>query len=115
MYAVIRAGGKQYKVSEGDVIAIERIGGDRSDVEFTPLLVVDDDGNAHVERAALDKARVKGQVVAESKGTKVKIFKYRSKSRYRRTTGHRQKYSNVEISTIALGGRKTSKKKSEES
>ena len=115
MYAVIHAGGKQYKVSEGDVVAVERMGDDGTNVEFTPLLVVDDDGRAHVEKAALSSARVTGKIVEEIKGPKVRIFKYRSKSRYRRTAGHRQRYSNVEISSIKLGGRRAASKTAEES
>ena len=115
MYAVIRAGGKQYKVSEGDVIAVERAGDDGAKVEFTPVLVVDDDGTAHAERTSRTSARVTGKVVEEIKGPKVRIFKYRSKSRYRRSAGHRQRYSNVEINSIKLGRRKTTKRASKES
>ena len=104
MYAVIRAGGKQYKVAEGDVIEIERIGGTDSNLEFTPLLVVDDDGSAHAAKDDLAKAKVTAQVVGETKGPKVHIFRYRNKTRYRRRSGHRQRYSSVEISGIKMGG-----------
>lgn len=104
MYAVIRAGGKQYKVAEGDVIEIERVGDADAKLEFTPLLVVDDKGNAHATGDDLAKAKVTAQVVAETKGPKVRIFKYRNKTRYRRKTGHRQTYSSVEISGIKMGG-----------
>ncbi len=106
MYAVIRAGGKQYRVAEGDVIEIERAGESDSKLEFTPLLVVDDKGNAHATKDALAKAKVTAQVVGETKGPKVQIFKYRNKTRYRRKTGHRQTYSSVEISGIKMGGGK---------
>ena len=104
MYAVIRAGGKQFKVAEGDVIEIERVAGD-SKLEFTPLLVVDDDGNAHAAKDSLAKAKVTGKVVGDAKGPKVHIFRYRNKTRYRRRTGHRQKYSSIEISGIKMGAR----------
>ena len=106
MYAVIRAGGKQYRVAEGDVIEIEKAGDADSKLEFTPLLVVDDKGNTHATRDALAKAKVTAQVVGETKGPKVQIFKYRNKTRYRRKTGHRQRYSSVEISGIKMGGGK---------
>ena len=104
MYAVIRAGGKQFKVAEGDVIEIELVP-DGSKLEFTPLLVVDDDGKAHAAKTALAKAKVTGKLVGETKGPKVHIFRYRNKTRYRRRTGHRQKYSSIEISGIKMGGR----------
>ena len=106
MYAVIRAGGKQYKVAKGDVIEIEKVGGEDSSLEFTPLLVVDDDGTTHAAKDALSSATVTAQVVGETKGPKVNIFRYRNKTRYRRRAGHRQKYSNVEISGIKMGGGK---------
>lgn len=106
MYAVIRAGGKQYKVAEGDVIDVERVDSS-SKVEFTPVLVVDDDGKAYADRKELSKAKVTAKVVGESKGPKLRIFKYRSKTRYRRKSGHRQSYSSIEISGIKLGARKT--------
>ena len=107
MYAVIRAGGKQFKVAEGDVIEVEKAGDDGSKLEFTPLLVVDDDGTTHAAKDALAKAKVTGKIVGETKGPKVLVFRYRNKTRYRKRTGHRQKYSSVEISGIKLGGRAT--------
>ena len=111
MYAVIRAGGKQFKVAEGDVIEVERAGDDGSKLEFVPLLVVDDDGTAHAARDSLAKAKVTGQIVGETKGPKVHIFRYKNKTRYRKRTGHRQTYSSVEISGIKLGGRASSRSK----
>ena len=103
MYAVISAGGKQYKVAEGDVIDVERVGDSSGTLEFTPLLVVDD-GRAQMEASALQRARVTAEVVGETKGPKVRVFKYRAKSRYRRRTGHRQKYTSIRISGITPGG-----------
>ena len=108
MYAVIRAGGKQYRVAQGDVIEIERVADD-SKLEFTPLLVVDDDGTAHAAKDTLAKAKVTAEVVGEAKGPKVHVFRYRNKSRYRRRTGHRQRYSSVEISGIDMGKRSSRK------
>ena len=104
MYAVIRAGGKQYKVAEGDVIEIEKVGEADSSLEFTPLLLVDDDGTTHAGKDDLAKTKVTAQVVGETKGPKVHIFRYRNKTRYRRRAGHRQKYSSVEISGIKTSG-----------
>lgn len=107
MYAVIRAGGKQYKVAQGDVIDIEKVAnGDK--LEFTPLLVVEDDGTIHTAKDSLAKAKVTAEVVGEAKGPKVDVLRYRNKSRYRRRTGHRQHYSSVEISKISVGRRSSS-------
>ena len=109
MYAVIRAGGKQYKVTKGDVIQIERVR-DSGTLEFTPLLVVDDKGVTSSQKSDLSSATVTAKVLDEVKGPKIDIFKYRNKTRYRRHTGHRQRYTSVEISDIKL--RKSSSKKS---
>jgi large subunit ribosomal protein L21 len=115
MYAIVRSGGKQYKVSEGDVIDVELVGNGSGSVELTPVLIVDDKGQARSGRD-ISGAKVTGKIVGESKGPKVDIFKYRSKTRYRRNQGHRQRYSQVEIAKIRLTkGRSTPKtKKSEE-
>jgi large subunit ribosomal protein L21 len=115
MYAVIRAGGKQYKVAEGDVIQIEKVNGDSKTIEFEPLLVVDDKGKATSAKSDLAKAKVKAEVLGEEKGVKVKVFKYKNKSRYRRTTGHRQRYTSIRIAGIsASGGRSKAKAASSE-
>lgn len=104
MYAIIRAGGKQAKVKSGDIIEIERIKSDEDKLTFSPLLVVDDEGNAVSDRAALAKASVTAKVLGESAGEKIDIFKYKNKSGYRRRQGHRQKYTRVEITGIKLPG-----------
>ena len=111
MYAIIRAGGKQAKVSEGDVIAIERIKAADAEVTFTPLLIVQDDGTVISERAALDKAKVVAEVLGESRGDKVEVFKYKNKTGYRRRQGHRQTYTSIQVKTIDLGAKKAAKKK----
>lgn len=105
MYALIRAGGKQHKVAEGDVIEIERVKGSSDGVEFVPLLVVDDGGNTISDRSELARAVVKASVVGESKGPKVEVFKYRNKTGYRRSAGHRQRYTTIRIESISLPGR----------
>lgn len=102
MYAIIRAGGKQARVQSGDVIDIERIKSDDEKLTFQPLLVVDDDGNAVSDRAALAKASVTAKVLGESAGDKLDMFKYKNKSGYRRRQGHRQKYTRIEITGIKL-------------
>jgi large subunit ribosomal protein L21 len=102
MYAIIRAGGKQAKVQSGDVLEVERIRTDDDKLTFTPLLVVDDEGNAVSDRAALAKASVTAKVLGETAGPKVDIFKYKNKTGYRRRQGHRQKYTRIEITGIKL-------------
>ena len=106
MYAIIRAGGKQAKVQSGDVIEIERVKGDSDKLTFAPLLVVDDDGNAVSDRDVLAKATVTAKILGESVGPKIDIFKYKNKTGYRRRQGHRQKYTQIEITEIKLPGAK---------
>jgi large subunit ribosomal protein L21 len=116
MYAIIRAGGKQAKVSEGDVIAIERIKSADAEVTFTPLLVVQDDGTVISERDALGKTKVVAEVLGESRGDKVEVFKYKNKTGYRRRQGHRQTYTTIQVTAIETGAKaeKKSEKKSDE-
>jgi large subunit ribosomal protein L21 len=102
MYAIIRAGGKQAKVQSGDVLEVERIRTEDDKLTFTPLLVVDDEGNAVSDRTALAKASVTAKVLGETAGPKVDIFKYKNKTGYRRRQGHRQKYTRIEITGIKL-------------
>ena len=106
MYAIIRAGGKQAKVQSGDVIEIERVKGDAEEMSFSPLLIVDDKGNAVSDRDLLSKASVTAKVLGESQGPKIDIFKYKNKTGYRRRQGHRQKYTQIEITDITLPGAK---------
>jgi large subunit ribosomal protein L21 len=114
MYAVIRAGGKQQKVKAGDVIEIELMHrGQDDEVTFQPILVVDDDGKTHYGKE-LNRAVVKGKLVGEQKGEKIRVFKYRPKSGYARQQGHRQMYTLVEIADVSLGRRTASRKAREE-
>jgi len=113
MYAIIRAGGKQAKIQEGDVLDVERVKSD-GEVTFTPLLIVQDDGNVISDRDALDKLTVTTEVVGDSTGPKIDIFKYKSKTGYRRRAGHRQKYTRLLVKKIELPGatKKATKKES---
>ncbi|MDP9072243.1 MAG: 50S ribosomal protein L21 [Actinomycetota bacterium] len=101
MYAVIKTGGKQYRVAEGQRLDVERLGDD-GDVSFEPVLVVD--GERVVAGADLGGARVSARVVGAAKGPKIRGFTYKNKSRNRRHWGHRQKYTTIEITGIAGGG-----------
>jgi large subunit ribosomal protein L21 len=108
MYAVIKTGGKQQKVKPGDVIEIELTKHDSDSITFVPILVVDDDGQTHFGKE-LGKAVVRGKLLGEGKGEKVKIFKYRPKTGYQRRQGHRQMHTLVEIQDVSLGKRATAK------
>jgi large subunit ribosomal protein L21 len=101
MYAIIRAGGKQAKVSEGDVLDIERVKGTK-EITFTPLLIVKDDGTVLSDRKKLAKASVLASVVGEHRGDKIEVFKYKPKTGYRRNQGHRQHYTTIEIKKIRV-------------
>ena len=107
MYAVIRTGGKQYKVKVGDLIDVEKLGGDDgASLELEPLLVVDDDGNVTSAADDLAKAKVTASVVDQRRGRKIRVFTYKNKTRQRRTLGHRQSLTRLKVETIDLGGRK---------
>jgi large subunit ribosomal protein L21 len=113
MYAVIKTGGKQQRVAAGDVIEVERLVDEGDTVTFTPLLVVDDQGTAHVG-ADLAKAAVVATPLRETKGDKIKVFKYRPKSGYARKAGHRQIRTVLEIAEIKLPARRGAGKVSDE-
>lgn len=114
MYAVIKAGGKQQRVKPGDVIEVERMAGaDGGTVTFQPILVVDDDGRAHVGKD-VEKAVVTATPVGEQRGDKVRVFKYRPKSGYSRRRGHRQLMTLLQIEDVKLGAaRRPAAKKAE--
>jgi len=109
VYAIIRAGGKQHKVAKGDVIEVELMRNSKDTVEFVPLLVVDDKGKTRSSKTDLAKARVTGKVLGEGKGPKIDVAKYRNKTGYRRNTGHRQRYSTIQIDDIKLTAGRTKK------
>ena len=102
MYAVIKTGGKQYRVSEGQRLEVERITPDGDEVSFTPVLVVD--GDTVVATAGdLAGSSVAARVVGEAKGPKIRGFTYKNKTNQGRRWGHRQKYTTIEITGISRG------------
>lgn len=102
VYAVIKTGGKQERVQEGQRLAVELLGaGHGDDVHFAPLLVVDGD-SVLTTPAELGGASVSARVVGEEKGPKVRGFTYKPKARRRRRWGHRQRYSTIEVTSITL-------------
>ena len=102
MYAVIRAGGKQYRVSPGDVIRVEKINGTDGQVQFNEVLAVSSEAGSVVRPGG--EARVSGEVVEQGRGAKVIVFHYKRKKQYKKLRGHRQDFSAVRITEIAFDG-----------
>jgi len=101
MYAVIRAGGKQYRVAPGDVIRVEKVGtGSEGQLEFPVVAVSGEQGQVGNQA----DARVIGEVVGEGRGAKILVFHYKRKKQYKKLRGHRQPYTAVRIAEIAFGG-----------
>ena len=101
MYAIIKTGGKQYKVSEGDTLCIEKIEAAEGDtVVFDQVLTYVNDADVKIGKPCVEGAKVTAKVAKQGKGVKVLVFKYRAKSNYRKRQGHRQPYTQVEITSI---------------
>lgn len=100
MYAIVKTGGKQYKVAEGDLVKVEKIEGEAgTSVSLSPILVVD--GSTVTSAAdALAKVSVSGEIVEQTKGPKIRIHKFKNKTGYHKRQGHRQKLTVVKITGI---------------
>ena len=98
--AIIETGGKQYLVTPGMTISIEKLTGTDKDVSFDKVLMVSNDGKVSVGSPYLSGKKVTGEIVSDGKGKKVMVIKYKQKSRYLRTRGHRQPFVKVKISGI---------------
>ena len=103
MYAVIRSGGKQYRVTPGQTIRLEKVTGDvGSKLELKDVLLVENDGNIQLGSPVLANATVEATVVEQDRAKKIIVFKKRRKKQYRRTYGHRQDYTAVRIEKISV-------------
>jgi len=103
-YAVIRTGGKQYRVAPGDVIRVEKLAAPPgAEVEFTEVLMTSDDGSVRVGAPLISGARVTAQVVQQGKAKKVLVFKKKRRKNYRRHQGHRQQFTAVRVTGIDAG------------
>ena len=101
MYAVIQTGGKQYRVSEGDIVRVELLDKEiKEAVTFDRVLLVDDNGNLKVGKPTIEGAVVTGEVVTHDRAKKVLIFKKKRTTTYQRTKGHRQGFTEVRIKGI---------------
>ncbi len=103
MYAIIQTGGKQYRISPGDVLRVERLPGERGDeVILDQVLLVTDGDAVQVGQPLVPNATVRTQIVRQGKGKKVLIFKKKRRKNYRRKQGHRQLFTALQISEIVL-------------
>ena len=102
MYAVIETGGKQYRVEPGDVIDVERVSGNEGEVRFDRVLMVTGDNGAQFGSPVVEGALVKASLVGEVRGPKIRVFKKKKRSTYRKSRGHRQDLVRVRIEGIEL-------------
>ena len=110
MYAIIESCGKQYKVAEGDVVFFEKLDVEEGKkVTFDNVVLVSDDKKVEVGAPYVKGVKVEGKVVSHGKGEKILVYKYKAKKNYRRTQGHRQPYTKVEITKIKTAAEKETK------
>jgi large subunit ribosomal protein L21 len=101
MYAVIETGGKQYRVAPGDTIDVEKLSGEvGSEIEFDKVLAVFKEPDQMLAGAEAGQAKVKGTITGHGRGDKVLVFKFKRKKQYKRTIGHRQSYTRVQVNEI---------------
>ncbi len=104
MFAVIRTGGKQYRVAPNDIIEIEKIAGEPGDIiELGEVLLLGGDGGPKTGKPTIEGASVAAEVLAQKRGRKIIVFKKKRRKNYRRKQGHRQKFTEVRIDEIRLG------------
>lgn len=114
MYAVVETGGKQYRVSVGDKLKVDKLDVEKgASIELDRVLVVANDGDVQVGAPLLDGTAVGATVVDQGKHDKIKVYKFKRRKKYRKTQGHRQQYTELEITSIggATGGAKKAAKK----
>ena len=111
MYAIIESCGKQYKVAEGDVVFFEKLDVEEGKkITFDNVVLVSDDKKVEVGAPYVKGVKVEGKVVSHGKGKKILVYKYKPKKNYRRTQGHRQPYTKVEITKIKTAAEKAEAK-----
>ncbi|HVO67745.1 MAG TPA: 50S ribosomal protein L21 [Syntrophales bacterium] len=103
MYAVIKTGGKQHRVSEGDVITVEKINGGKGDVVlFEEVLMVSKGEEIRVGTPLLKGAKVSGEIIEQTKADKLNVFKMKRRKGFKKKTGHRQKLTKMKIKEISI-------------
>jgi large subunit ribosomal protein L21 len=105
MYAVIKTGGKQYRVAEGETLRVEKLPANAGEkLSFDPLLFADDAGKVLIGRPAVPGMKVEAEVIEQGLGKKITLFKYRRRKSYRRKGGHRQPFTSLKITSIRAAG-----------
>jgi len=103
MYAVIKTGGKQYRVSEGDILKVEKINGEKgSIVSFNEVLMVSSGEDIRIGKPFVEGAVVKGEIVNQDRGPKITVFKMKRRKGFRKKTGHRQSLTSLKIKEISI-------------
>ncbi len=103
MYAVIRTGGKQYRVAPGDVLKVEKLEHQDGAVEFSDVLAIS--GETGSFESSLEGAKVTGTVLGQGRGDKILVFKFKRKKQYKRMQGHRQAFTEIKIGEISVNGK----------
>lgn len=103
MYAVIRTGGKQYRVAPGDVLKVEKLEHQNGAVEFSDVLAISGDAGSFEQ--SLEGAKVTGTVLGQGRGDKILVFKFKRKKQYKRMQGHRQAFTEIKIGEISVNGK----------
>lgn len=102
MYAVVRSGGKQYRVSPGGSVRVEKLSGEvGSKVTLDEVLMIGGEGDVKIGTPTVDGASVSGTITAQGRGDKIRVFKMKRRKGYRRTQGHRQDYTEIAIDGIS--------------
>ncbi len=113
MYAIVKTGGKQYRVERGQHLLVERLPvAEGESVALEPILYRSDE--AVFDKAGLQKVKVTAKVIAHERGEKLRVFKFKPKRGYKRRTGHRQELTRIEVTELALGGSSRAKAKDKE-
>ncbi len=103
MYAIVKSGGKQYRIQEGEVLRVEKLPGKVGDeITFDTVLMFADEEHIDIGRPLIEDVAVKGHIVEQGKYRKIIVFKYKRRKRYRKKQGHRQRYTAVQIDRIGL-------------
>ena len=103
MYAIVKTGGKQYKVAEGDVIEVEKLDAEAGASVSLPVALVVDGAKVTADAKALEKVAVTGEVLEHTKGPKIRIHKFKNKTGYHKRQGHRQPLTQVKVTGISTG------------
>jgi large subunit ribosomal protein L21 len=101
MYAVIRSGGKQYRVSQGGSVRVEKLAGEvGSSITLDDILMIGGEGDVKIGTPTVNGAQVTGTIVDQGRGKKIRVFKMKRRKGYRRTQGHRQDYTEIRVDSI---------------